>query len=83
MNPRPVEAEAIDNKTLLVKFHNGEIKKVDISIFLQYPMYKKLNDYHSFKRVKADEMTVYWKDDRDIDPDYLYENGVKWLEEVD
>ena len=29
MNPRPIEAEAIDNKTLLVKFHNGEMKKVD------------------------------------------------------
>jgi len=27
MNPRPVEAEAIDNKTLLIKFSNDEVKK--------------------------------------------------------
>jgi hypothetical protein len=26
-------------------------------------------------------MTIYWNDDIDIDPDYLYENGVKLLEE--
>ncbi len=77
MNPRPVEAEAIDNKTLLIKFSNDEVKKVDISVFLKYPMYKKLNDYSFFKQVKADGMTVYWNDDIDIDPDYLYENGVK------
>jgi len=40
-------------------------------------MHKKLNDYSSFKQVKADGMTVYWNDDIDIDPDYLYENDVK------
>jgi hypothetical protein len=40
-------------------------------------MYKKLNDYNFLKQVKADGMTVYWNDDIDIDPDYLYENGVK------
>ncbi len=83
MNPRPIEAEAIDNRTLLVKFNNGEMKKVDISVFLNYPMYKELNDYNFFKQVKADGMTVYWNDDIDIDPDYLYENGVKLLEELD
>lgn len=83
MNPRPIEAEAIDNKTLLIKFNNGEVKKVDISVFLRYPMYKELNDYNFFKRVKADGMTVYWNDDIDIDPDYLYENGVKLFEELD
>lgn len=77
MNPRPVEAAAIDNKTLLVKFSNDEVKKVDISVFFQYPMYKKLNDYSFFKQVKADGMTVYWSDDIDIDPDYLYDHGVK------
>ncbi len=27
MNPRPIEAEAVDNQTLLVKFNNGEVKK--------------------------------------------------------
>ncbi len=54
MNTRPVEAGAIDSKTLLIKFSNGEIKEVDISAFLQYPMYKKLTDYSFFKQVKAD-----------------------------
>ena len=83
MNPRPIEAQAIDNKTLLVKFNNGEVKKIDISVFLKYPMYKELNDFNFLKRGKEDGMTVYWNDDIDIDPDYLYENGVKWLEEVD
>lgn len=34
MNPRPIEAGALDNKTLLVKFNNGEMKKVDTSVFL-------------------------------------------------
>jgi len=77
MNPRPVEAEAIDNKTLLIKFSNDEVKKVDISVFFQYYMYKKLNDYSFFKQVKADGMTVYWNNDIDIDLDYLCESGVK------
>ncbi len=27
MNPRPVEAQAIDNRTLLIKLSNGEVKK--------------------------------------------------------
>jgi len=83
MNPRPMEVEAVDDKTLLVKFNNGEMKKVDISVFLKYPMYKKLNDYAFFKQVKADGMTVYWNNDIDIDPDYLYENGVKVFEKLD
>jgi hypothetical protein len=58
MNPRPVEEEAIDNKTLVIKFSNGEVKEVDISAFLQHPMYKKLADYSFLKQVKADRMTV-------------------------
>jgi hypothetical protein len=40
------------------------------------PMYKKLHDYRFFQQVKADGMTVFWNDEIDLDPDYLYEHGV-------
>jgi hypothetical protein len=45
MNPRPIEAEAIDNKTLLVKFHNGEMKKVDFWIRRSEGMKKSLKSF--------------------------------------
>lgn len=76
MNPRPIEAKAIDKTTLLIKFSNNEVKKIDISHLLIYSAYSKLQDYNFFKQVKADGMTVYWDDEIDIDPDYLYENSI-------
>ena len=76
MNPRPISAKAIYAHTLLVEFNNGEVKEVDILPFFKYPMFSLLNDDSFFKQVKADGMTVFWNDDIDIDPDYLYEKGI-------
>jgi len=67
----------LDNYKLLVRFSTGEEKKVDISAFLDEPVFKPLQDENLFKSVYIDYGTVVWCDGSiDIAPEYLYDVGV-------
>jgi len=80
-NPTPLKTVKyvcpMDNFKLLVRFSTGEEKRVDISTFLNEPVFKPLQDINLFKSAYIDYGTVVWCDGTiDIAPEYLYDAGV-------
>ena len=67
----------LDGYQLLIRFSTGEEKKVDVSAFLDEPVFRPLQDINLFKSVYIDYGTVVWRDGTiDIAPEYLYDTGV-------
>ncbi|MCL1959904.1 MAG: DUF2442 domain-containing protein [Spirochaetes bacterium] len=66
----------LDDYKLLVRFSNGEEKKIDISDLLDEQVFKPLQDINLFRTVYVDYGTVVWCDGTiDIAPEYLYNTG--------
>ena len=72
MNPRVVNANALDNYQLLIKFSNGESGVFDVTPYLDYPAFSRLRDKGLFGLVKVNHGTVCWLDNIDICPDTIY-----------
>jgi len=52
-------------------------KKIDVSAFLDEPVFKPLQDINVFKSAYIDYGTVVWYDGTiDIAPEYLYASGI-------
>ncbi|MCW6051327.1 DUF2442 domain-containing protein [Lyngbya sp. CCAP 1446/10] len=80
---RIVSANAIDDKTLMVKFTNLEIKKYDISKLLDNPMFAALRNpgvFRSFK-VEPGGYGLVWNEDIDISEYELWQNGISLTDE--
>ena len=74
--PRINRVEALDEFCLKIFYINGEEKIYDMKKFLNYNLYKKLNNIEYFKMVKSVETTVEWPEGEDVDPNELYRNGI-------
>jgi hypothetical protein len=58
-------------------FSTDEEKEIDISSFLDEPVFKPLRDVNLFNKVYIDYGTVVWHNGTiDIAPEYLYDVGV-------
>ncbi len=75
MNPRVVDAKAIDNLKLEVIFSNGEKGIFDVKPYLKDKFWSKLQNIDIFKSVKVTGGSVSWlNEDIDFCPDEVYEN---------
>jgi hypothetical protein len=72
MNPRVIEVKPNIDYTLLLTFDNGEIKRFDMTPYLNIGIFKELNDINRFKLVKTFLGSVQWKNGQDLCPDTLY-----------
>ncbi|MDY6781852.1 MAG: DUF2442 domain-containing protein [Cyanobacteriota bacterium] len=81
--PRIVSAEAIGDRTLIIKFTNLEIRKYDISELLEIPMFALLKNTKFFKNfhIEPGGYAIVWNDDLDISEYELWQNGVSVTEE--
>jgi len=73
-----IEVRGVDPSTLLVRFDNAQLKKYDMSKWLQHPAFAPLRSPDFFKAVKVDVggCAVYWNEDIDISEYELWCNGV-------
>ena len=80
---RIVFAKAIDDRTLMVKFTNLEIKKYDISKLLDNPMFATLRNPSFFRNFKIEPggYALVWNEDIDISEYELWQNGVSCTDE--
>jgi Protein of unknown function (DUF2442) len=80
---RIVSAKAIDDRTLMVKFINLEIKKYDISKLLENPMFSSLSNPVFFRNftVEPGGYALVWNDEIDISEYELWQNGISCTEE--
>lgn len=74
-----IDVKVVKDYKLLVTFDNRVRKIVDIYPFIKGPMFKSLYDKSFFKKVLVDPTigTVTWPNEADIDPDVLYNSGIK------
>ena len=80
---RIVSAKAIDDRTLIVKFTNFEIKKYDISKLLDNPMFSSLRTPGFFKNftIEAGGYALVWNEDIDLSEYELWQNGISCTDE--
>lgn len=57
---------------LLLIFDNGERRRFDMTPYLQYPVFKRLQNPAFFSLARVDYGTVTWPGDIDIAPETLY-----------
>ncbi|MBD1917542.1 MULTISPECIES: DUF2442 domain-containing protein [Cyanophyceae] len=76
--PRILEAIAVDDFTLAIKFTNQESKKYDIHQLLSIPMFSPLRQPAFFKNfeVAAGGYGIVWNEEVDISEYELWKNGV-------
>lgn len=72
------DAAYVTDYQLHVRFENNETKWVDLSPYLDGPVFQPLKDVLYFQSfvVNRDIDTVMWPNEADFSPDFLYEVGV-------
>jgi hypothetical protein len=58
---------------LIIQFENGELRRFDMSPYMDQKPWIKLKDSPLFYRAKVEYGTVVWPGEIDIDPETLYE----------
>jgi len=76
MNPRVVTVMPIESHALLLRFDNGEQRRMDVSPYLAYAVFEPLREPTFFARALADHGTVSWPGGIDLDPDSVYLESV-------
>ena len=76
MNPRVTAVTALTGHALLLRFNNGEQRRMDVSPYLAYPVFQRLRESGFFALAQADHGTVSWPDGIDLDPDSVYLESV-------
>ena len=71
-----------DDHSLDLKFNDESEKRFDVKPYLNYEVFKKLNDLEYFKSVRIAMGTVQWPDEEDISPETLYLEGIDLNESV-
>jgi len=79
MLPEIVAVQALPDFHLLVTFDNGEHKHFDMSPYLHYPVFHRLQNPGFFALAKVNYGTVTWPGEIDIAPERLYLDGVAVL----
>ena len=75
MNPGPIRVKPLNDYKLLITFDNDEQRIFDTVPLLNLPMYQKLKNKGFFSLAQADGMCVFWNDEIDICPDFVYEKS--------
>ncbi|MFH1077136.1 MAG: DUF2442 domain-containing protein [Pseudomonadota bacterium] len=70
----PSICEVTPNKdfSLSVVLDTGEKRLFDMKPYLNFGVFKRIQDYDKFKRVKVVFDTVEWDDGVDLDPEFIY-----------
>jgi len=70
------EVKTIPEYGLILTFNNGEQRCFDMRPYLQYPVFKRLENQGYFSLARVNYGTVTWPGEIDIAPETLYEDSV-------
>ena len=76
MNPRVVAVTPLDEHALLVRFNNGEQRRLDVRPYLAFGVFERLREPAFFQLAQSDHGTVSWPGGIDLDPDSVYLESV-------
>ena len=71
-NPEVIQAQALDNYKLKIKFSNNEIKEFDVSPYLEKGIFSELKNPSYFNQVRVAFGAVEWPNEQDFSKDTLY-----------
>ena len=77
MLPEVIAVQALSGHRLLLTFRNGERKRFDMSPYLHYPVFQRLQNPGFFGLARIDYGTVTWPGEIDIAPETLYLDGTQ------
>jgi hypothetical protein len=72
MNPRVKAVSFQQPHYLILTFTNNEQKRFSFKPYIQYPVYRKLENEVFAQKAHCTNGTVAWDDMIDFDPDTLY-----------
>jgi hypothetical protein len=75
MNPRVQSVVVEPGYTLRLTFANGEQRRLQMTSYLDVPVFRRLRDPAFFALARAAHGTVTWPGGIDFDPDTLYLEG--------
>ena len=67
---------AVPDFGLVLTFNSGERRRFDMRPYLQYPVFRRLENPGYFSLARVDYGTVTWPGDIDIAPETLYDRSV-------
>ena len=68
--------EAVADYGLLLTFNSGERRHFDMRPYLQYPVFRRLENPAYFLLARVDYGTVVWPGDIDIAPETHYDRSI-------
>lgn len=68
----------LPNYKLLLTFENNETRLFDMNPYLDKGIFKELQDSTLFNTVKVNFDSIEWANEADLDPEFLYEESVKY-----
>lgn len=71
-----VSAQTRPDFQLDLEFENGERRRFDMSPYLHYPVFRRLENPGFFSLARVEYGTVVWPGNIDIAPETLYELSV-------
>ncbi len=72
MNPKVIEARAIEAHKLFLIFNNQEQRIFDVTPFLDKGVFRELKDENYFQRVRVVNGSVQWPHEQDLSYDTLF-----------
>lgn len=75
MTPDVASVKALANFTIEAEFIDGEIRRFDMSPYLDFPAFAALKEDSLFMRAHVANGVVTWIDEIDLSPDTLYLHG--------
>ena len=67
------EVKPVEDYQLILTFSNGEKRLFDMKPYLTKGIFKELRKVSMFNTVRVSFDTIEWKNEADLDPEFLYE----------
>lgn len=71
-SPNVIDAKALENYIISITFENGEERVFDVKPYLNYPVFRPLNDEKEFRSFSVVDGTIEWICGADFSQDTFY-----------
>ncbi len=72
MSPKVIKVEPLEKYQLRLTFSNGEIRRFDVTPYLDKGIFTELKDMEYFRQVQVSFGSVQWLHEQDFSRDTLY-----------
>lgn len=77
-SPNIINAKMLGDNKILITFENGEIKLFDINPYLDYPIFKPLQNLDNINKFQIIDGTIEWECGADLSQDTFYLESIPY-----